>query len=58
MDTQFRTIQTLSPSGLDDPWARSGNWDHIIRGTELRSENIAFLMKEAARDSTKMENLF
>lgn len=50
MDTQFRTIQTLRPSGLDDPWGRSGDWNHIMRGTELRSENIAFLMKEAARD--------
>lgn len=58
MDTQLRTVQTLRPSGLDDPWGRSRAWDHRMRVTELRSENVAFLMKEAATDLTKMENLF
>lgn len=58
MDTQLRTVQTLRPAGLGDPWGRPRAWDHIMRATELRPENVAFLMKEAARDLTKVENLF
>lgn len=29
-----------------------------MKGTELRAETTSFLMKEAARDFTKVENLF
>ena len=60
MDTQLRTVQMLRPAGLGDPWGRprSQAWDHIMRATELRPENVTFLMKEAARDLTKVENLF